>query len=138
MEDFGVTAYAVKKSLDAAKLDERDAAARALVERYAALIDNATVARKYEKHLDVLKRAARNLDLDAADEAYDVVENALAAHSVASDLGPKFLAALTSLGLTPAARGGGKVEDPGKLTTEHAAVNELQQAAEKRRKRAQG
>jgi hypothetical protein len=33
------------------------------------------------------------------------VRAALSAHTVASDLGPKYLAALAALGLTPAARG---------------------------------
>ena len=92
-----------------------DAAAVALARRYAALIDDAAVAAKYREPLAVLRRAVAFYGEDDAVKALDKIADALGAHSVASDLGPKLLAALTALGMTAAGRGarGGESGGPG-------------------------
>ncbi len=103
----GPMTRAVGSALRAANVDRQDAATEALARRYAALIDNAAPAAKYVKHLDALRRALVMLELEERSDAldhFDRLAEALSAHSVASDLGPKLLAALTALGMTPAAR----------------------------------
>lgn len=93
--------------------DPRDVAAERLALTYAELIDNAAPAAKYRKAMAVLSRAIDayvGLDAEDAAEAFQTVATALAEHSVASDLGPKLQVALTSLGLTTAARGEQKGE----------------------------
>jgi hypothetical protein len=91
--------------------DARDAAAERLAAHYAELIDEAAPAAKYRKGLTLLARAVRLYQgEDAFDiqEALETITIALGEHSVTSDLGPKLLAALTSLGLTTAGRGATK------------------------------
>jgi len=95
---------AVAAALDTIKDRPADAGAIALCRTYAALIDAAAPAAKYREPLRVLMLAADNAGEDAA-KAFQRVADALAAHSVASDLGPKLLAALSALGLTLAGRG---------------------------------
>jgi len=95
---------AVSSALDKAAPDRQDAGAVALARHYARLIDDAAPAAKYRKPLDTLYHVVANSENEAAPEALDKVRDALAQHSVASDLGPKLLAALAALGLTPAAR----------------------------------
>lgn len=86
-----------------------DAAAVALCREYARLIDNAAPASKYRKALSKVAALAARFDTDTdTAAALDTVAVALAEHSVASDLGPKLLAALTALGLTAAGRTTGK------------------------------
>lgn len=93
--------------------DKQDEGAKALARRYAVLIDEATAAAKYGEPLRVLARVvAAAEDPEAAAKAYQKIADALAEHSVASDLGPKLLQALTALGLTPAARGTKQGGDP--------------------------
>jgi hypothetical protein len=102
---------ALSAALRAAEADKRDVGAVALAKQYAALIDDASVLAKYDKPLDGLRYALDVLDrlepLVGADAHEDLkkITDALAAHSVASDLGPKLLATLTQLGMTPAGRG---------------------------------
>jgi hypothetical protein len=79
-----------------------DAAAVALAKRYAALIDEATPRSIYDKHLRTVAAALDPAD-EAAAESLVKITHALGAHSVASDLGPKLLAALAELRLTPRA-----------------------------------
>lgn len=103
----GPMTRAVGSALRAANVDRQDAATEALARRYAALIDDAQPAAKYVKHLDALRRALVVLELEDRTEVldhFDKIAEALSAHSVASDLGPKLLAALTALGMTPASR----------------------------------
>lgn len=83
---------------------DRDKAAIELAKRYASLIDEATPASKYRPALEAARRAL-DPDDEIAAAAFKKIADALAEHSVASDLGPKYLAVLTSLGLTPAGRG---------------------------------
>jgi hypothetical protein len=99
---------AVAAALRQAKPEKLDAGAVQLAREYAALIDNAAVAAKYRAPLMAIRRAidcAEEYDNRDALEAFNKISDALAEHSVASDLGPKLLATLTSLGLTPAGRG---------------------------------
>jgi len=107
----GPLARAVATAIAAGADDKRDVGAVALARRYAELIDAASPASKYREPLAQLGRAVALLDVDDAtpyERALTKITDALAAHSVASDLGPKLLAALSALGLTPAARGDGK------------------------------
>lgn len=90
----------------------RDAPTAKLALLYAARIDEAS-------HLPLtLDRALRTIrgDLESADalDALDKVSAALSAVTVASDLGPKLLAALDALLLTPKAQaaGAGRPESP--------------------------
>ena len=129
-------ARSVGSALRAADPQRQDAGAVALARRYAALIDNAAPLAKYTRHLDGLRTALRTLDtLDAlvaaeAWEHFDKIAEALSAHSVASDLGPKLLAALTSLGMTPAGRGAAK---GGQNGTTAGPLDELRARARARR-----
>jgi len=109
----------LERSLADAKLGALDAGAQALATRYAQLLDDAVAADKYTKSLRVLSEAVRDHagQLMPPQErellqAWDQVSSALAEHSVASDLGPKLLAAMTALGLTPAGRGALKQAAP--------------------------
>jgi hypothetical protein len=103
---------AVAAALRANKPEHRDAGAVQLAREYAGLIDNATIAAKYRPHINGLRLALDELAMldplggaDKAIEALEKIADALGEHSVASDLGPKLLATLTALGLTPAGRG---------------------------------
>lgn len=98
----GAAARALRASLAALAEVERDKAAVQLARRYAALLDTAAVPSTFRAAFDRLARVAVT-DADAA--ALAKVRDALSAHTVASDLGPKYLAVLVQLGLTPAARG---------------------------------
>ncbi len=104
-------APAVRAALAATKPKPEDAGAVALAHRYAELMDEAVAAQKYTKALRLIGAAVTS----AADDmlptdgqqlmnAWDTLSSALAEHSVASDLGPKLLAALTALGATVAGR----------------------------------
>jgi hypothetical protein len=111
--DPGPMAAAVEVALSAAAIRNEDGAAAELARHYAALIDNATPASKYRaplrdlrRGLDMMVGLGEPLAAAQAGEALEKVTDALAAHSVASDIGPKLLAALVALGLTPAAARG--------------------------------
>lgn len=122
MADYrGPMLRAVAAALGSATLDDRDRGTAELCRRYAALIDNATPASKYRAPLEALRLAVEQAagvdpDVKPAYDALAKVEDALGEHSVASDLGPKLLAALTSLGLSVSGRAGksiGGVPDGG-------------------------
>lgn len=108
-ETRGPMTRAVAAAIDAAKIRAEDRGTAELVRRYAVLIDEATPASKYRPPLRAMRRALDMLatfePLAAAEADAQLVKiaDALAAHSVMSDLGPKLLAALIALGLTPAA-----------------------------------
>lgn len=95
---------AVETALQDADLKPEDGGAKALTLQYAALIDEAVPAAKYDKPLRVLRRAVDECSDPNAGEHLAKIEAALAAHSVVSDLGPKLLAALTALGMTASGR----------------------------------
>lgn len=81
----------------------------ALARRYAALLDEAAPAGKYRRPLALLDKVAAYyrdtakltpVEERALDEAMNTIGDALAQHSVASDLGPKLLQALERLNMT--------------------------------------
>lgn len=110
----------VEAALDDGPGLNRDRAAAALALTYASLIDNAAPDAKYAAALAWLGTVRVE---DAAQERQRVIiETALSAHTVASDLGPKLLAALDALGLTPRAR---KAVTPGAQQPSTNPVNEL-------------
>lgn len=87
----------------------RAAGAAALAVRYAELLDDAVVAKKYSNAIRVITKfvnwKAGDLPSDMArqvESSWDTIMSALAEHTTASDLGPKLLAALDRLELTPA------------------------------------
>ncbi len=96
----------VRTSLADIDLRPRDAAAAALAVRYAELLDEAVAAQKYATALRVMSRFVEWNNNGPADQrkqveqAWDKISAALSEHSVASDLGPKLLAALDKLALT--------------------------------------
>lgn len=103
----------VTKALQAAQTAPEDVAAVALAVRYAELLDEAAVSQQYAEAVKLVDSALDQGNPLVA-RAWSRIVSALAEHSTASDLGPKLLAALTSLGATPAARkdaakGGAKV-----------------------------
>lgn len=135
---------AVLDAIGAAELKPRHAGTVALATRYATLIDNASPPTKYRESIAAVMAGVETLDAMGAVVGVDYrkhfmrIVDALSAHSVASDLGPKLLAAMTSLGLTvgaapaaivPARGGGGKVDSV-------AAVSALDQLRARRAQRA--
>ena len=111
----------VQASLAALDVQQIDAAAASLAVRYAELMDEAAAAQKYAKAIRVISRFIDwNIDSMPQQTRRDVLEGwdritaALAQHTVASDLGPKLLAALTSLQLTPAGRAAAPPPESGK------------------------
>lgn len=109
----GPMSRSVAEALKTAPTLPRDDGAVALAERYAALIDAAEPSAVYARHLRVLRGALTGVD-DTVMEVFIKVAEALSAHSVASDLGPKLLATLTALGMTAAGRSakGGAPDGP--------------------------
>lgn len=108
-DDDQPTRAAVDRALAAGPTaDPRDAGAEQLARVYATLIDAPAPAARYTKPLALLRRACGAYDDPDAMDAYRTIRDALGAHSVASDLGPKLLATLDALGLTPKARASAK------------------------------
>lgn len=135
----GPMARAVASALRALKAAPPDAGAIALAKRYAALIDDATPLAKYRDPLEGVRLALNELaafDLDSATAGrrhFAKIADALSAHSVASDLGPKLLAALTALGMTPAGRGAKGGTQVGPVASK---LDELRNRREQRANRA--
>ena len=100
----GPMARAVAAALRDAKPQKQDGGAVALAKQYAKLIDEAVPLARYDVPLAALRVAVTECSDPKAGEHLAKIEQALAAHSVASDLGPKLLAALTALGMTAAGR----------------------------------
>jgi hypothetical protein len=98
----------VEAALDAEPIPNRDRATAALALTYANLIDQAAPAAKYTKALTWLGRLHYDDEDEDAARHVDTIRIALAEHSVASDLGPKLLAALDALLLTARARAAAK------------------------------
>jgi len=99
---------ALEQALDQAELPERSAAAVALARRYARLLDEPTPAGKYRIPINHMRkvfadfRATTNMtptEKRGLEQAEETILTALAEHSVASDLGPKFLQVLTALNM---------------------------------------
>jgi hypothetical protein len=128
----GPVAREVDEALrEARHITVRDAGVVALAKRYAHLIDEAAPAANYGEPLRVLGLVVHTRD---ERQALQRITDALSAHSVASDLGPKLLATLTALGLTPAARQakGGEAGDTGVGGTK---LGDLRDAARRRAER---
>ena len=123
---------AVAAALRAAELRPEDGAAKALAQRYAALIDEAVPLAKYDKPLRALRQAVRESSDPNAEEHLAKIEVALSAHSVASDLGPKLLAVLTALGMPAAGRGAKGGTGGGTVSPVASKLDELR---ERRRQR---
>lgn len=116
-----------------------DAGAIELCRRYADLLDAATPRSTYVRHLRAIRNALATGEPDDAYEALEKIEDALGAHSVASDLGPKLLAALTALGLTLAGRRTAPAEGGGPGVGAGASEFEQRRArARERRERGAG
>lgn len=92
----------VDAALAAVEIEPKDAASAELARHYAQLIDNAAPAAKYGEALEWLNGVETNV---RTDKLRLVIVTALSEHSSASDFGPKLLATLTALGMTPAAAG---------------------------------
>jgi hypothetical protein len=137
MAKFGTLEYVLAESLKDATILERDRSIAALARQYARLIDDAAPVARYADPLRVLTAAVAVLgslgvDTSKAGDALRKITIALGEHSVASDLGPKLLAALTALGMTPASRGtGGGAGGP-------VVVDELAKLRERSRERRAG
>lgn len=92
----------------ATNLADRHGGTVALAHRYATLIDAASPPARYRESMAAVGLALDELEMFNAKVATDSrkhflrIVDALSAHSVASDLGPKLLAALAALGLTVA------------------------------------
>ena len=120
-------------------VDSRDSGAVALARRYAVLIDAAAPTAAYGRHLRALRAGVALLDAATREQVephLQRIEAALAAHSVASDLGPKLLAALSALRLTPAARIAAAQTRQGAASDGPAPLDQLR-ARRARRNRAQ-
>lgn len=92
--------------MKAAGNDPRDQATVALAVSYARLIDDAAPDKKYAAALRWLARVP--IEDPAQEQLREIIMVALSAHTVASDLGPKLLAALEALILSPRARAAAK------------------------------
>jgi hypothetical protein len=102
---------------------DQDRAVLDLALSYARLIDGAAPTATLAKALDTI---APHIPADPQTaDAWRKITAALAAHSVASDLGPKLLATLDSLLLTPRARAAAKKA----VTSDQPAANPLDQLA---------
>lgn len=114
--------------------DARDGAAAALALRYAELMDAPTPAGKYRRPLEVLARTVAGVPFEEDDpgEALQVIAQALAEQTVASDLGPKLFNALGGLGLTTVSRGEQRGE--GKKDAPANPLDELKAARARRLK----
>lgn len=116
---------ALVEALKEAPVLPRDQGAVALALRYAALIDEATPASKYRDPMRHINRAISPAD-EKALEAWAKIADALAAHSVMSDLGPKLLATLAALGMSVSgrdAKSGGAPNGP-QVSDELAALRD--------------
>ncbi len=130
---------ALVAALEAVTVDGRDQAAVQLAKRYAELLDEPGVPAKYRDPIRQISLAVNfagnsGFDIEQADTAMAKIVAALSEQTVASDLGPKYLAALTSLGMTPAGRKekGGEKNDPAN------PLDQLEQQREKRDARLRG
>lgn len=109
MEPLTRLVPALNEALNSAAVPPQSVAALALARRYTELLDHAVAADKYAKHLGLLAHVVEDYrhnhprllptDRRNLDEMERVITSALAEHSVASDLGPKLLAALSALNL---------------------------------------
>lgn len=120
----GPMAKALAAALKTANPPPSDGAAVQLAKQYAELIDRAAPAAKYREALELLAAATADASPRVA-KALWTVTDALAEHSVHSDLGPKLHALLTALGMTAAGRGvGGGATNGPRVPDELAALRD--------------
>lgn len=135
-DEAGPQSRALDEALTNVTVQTRDKAAVQLARRYAALLDEAAPASRYREPLLLISQA---LPADPPiEKAFRTIADALGAHSVASDLGPKLLAVLTSLGMTPAGRGAKDATPPGGDGPKGKADELSQRREERERRRAEG
>lgn len=103
---FGVAKLApvVRRALRDVPLIPADEASRALVVQYATMIDTSAAEGSMADAMRFVASAVQLASDPVIDAAWRKVERAMSDHSLMSDFGPKLLAALESLGMTPRAR----------------------------------
>jgi hypothetical protein len=113
----------------------RDAGAVELLRTYADLIDDAGVPGKYTEALDWLVGVGAASEDKAADKHVRAILLGLSRQTATSDLGPKLLAAMEALQMTPRAR---KAAAPGSdRNGSKSPIAQLRdEVSEKRRRRA--
>lgn len=137
MTDIGPMRRAAQFALKHIPQDDRDVAARALVRKYAELIDQADDVESAwgGAFARLTKRLGEEQDLLQDLGTVARALRALSGLQAASDLGPKLLAALTALGMTPAGRPG-TVKPEGGSQHGNAVANTLDDLRERRQRRA--
>lgn len=130
----GAASRALREALAGVTRPASDKAAIQLARRYAALLDQATPASVYRKAIERVGRVVARSSDQELKEAFARIVDALGAHSVASDIGPKYLAVLAQLGMTPAARGerGDQAPAPAPAAQVPSPRNELKERREQR------
>jgi len=138
---MGQIADALGESLAKSRIPDGSAATVALLRKYARLLDAAAPNAKYRRAITLLAKVVDHyqmtmrlspLDERALEDMSNTIIVALGEHSVASDIGPKFLAALGALGLSiPAAASPGA----GAGVTSGSADDELARLRQERRDR---
>lgn len=126
----------VDEALTDARAVKRDAGAVALLRTYADLIDDAGIPGKYAEALEWLAAIGgdsedRNSEDRNADRYVRTITLALSRQSAVSDLGPKLLASMEALNLTPRAR---KAATP--ADARNGAPSPIDELRDKRRRRA--
>lgn len=121
----------IDTALAEATPERRDAGAVALLRAYADLLDDAGVPGKYSDALDWVFQVAAASEDRNADKHARAILLALSLQSATSDLGPKMLAAMEALGLTPRAR---KVAAP--AADRNGVKSPIDELRDKRRRRA--
>lgn len=129
MSDSTTISEACEASLLGAGLTVSDQAAAALIRHYAALMDRA------ERLVEEAEIIWGELALDdiTGRKRLAHLETLVSAQSVASDLGPKLLAALTALGCTLAGRGAKGKETARAADPRRAAHDEVRARREARK-----
>lgn len=136
---MGQISDALAESLKIAKVPDESAAIVALTRKYARLLDQAAPNAKYRKALALLAKVvdhyANTMRMTPVDERTledmaHTITVALGEHSVASDLGPKFLQAMTTLGLAGAATISEVVKTGDSAADELAALRQERRARE--------
>lgn len=108
---MGLIKTALDKALKIAEIPPESGATVALSRKYAGLLDEAAPNAKYRKALELMDQVFQYylgvtgprltpVQERAIEDARIMITVALGEHSVASDLGPKYLAVLAALGLT--------------------------------------
>jgi len=118
----------VETALASVKIEPKDQAAAALARHYARLIDDAAPDKKYAEAIEWLAGVDTN---QRTDKFRLTIVAALSEHSSTSDFGPKLLATLTALGMTPAAAGNVVPEPVGKPASPLDELRQRRQDKEK-------